>query len=38
MEADAGISLAGFGQLSLSKDWAGLERGLAFLRSLGLPE
>jgi adenylate cyclase len=38
VEADAGISLTRFGQLSLNKDRAGLERGLATLRGLGLPE
>ena len=38
VEADAGISLAPLRQLSLSKDRAGLERGLAILRRLGLPE
>ena len=38
VEADAGISLRQFGQHSLNKDRAGLERGLATLRRLGLPE
>jgi TolB-like protein/class 3 adenylate cyclase len=38
VEADAGISLTQFGQLSLNKDRAELERGLAILRRLGLPE
>jgi len=38
LEADAGISLTLFGQLSLDKDRAGVERGLAILRKLGLPE
>jgi TolB-like protein/class 3 adenylate cyclase len=38
VEADPGISVRQFGELSLSKDRVGLERGLAILRSLGLPE
>jgi adenylate cyclase len=38
VEADAGISLTHFGQLSLDEDKAALERGLATLRRLGLPE
>ncbi len=38
LEADAGMSLARFGQGSLNQDTAGLERGLATLRGLGLPE
>ncbi|MDJ0895272.1 MAG: adenylate/guanylate cyclase domain-containing protein [Alphaproteobacteria bacterium] len=38
LEADAAISVAEFRQLSLNKDRAGLERGLAILRRLGLPE
>jgi adenylate cyclase len=38
VEADAGISLRHFGQLSLDEDKAALERGLATLRRLGLPE
>ena len=38
VEADAGISVTQFGQLSLNKDRRGLERGLATLRELGLPE
>ena len=38
IEADAGISLAHFGQLSLNKNRAEVERGLAALRKLGLPE
>jgi tetratricopeptide (TPR) repeat protein len=38
VEADAGISLMKFRKLSLNKDRAGLERGLAILRRLGLPE
>ena len=37
VEADAGISLTHFGQNSLNKDKAGLERGLATLRKMGLP-
>ncbi|MDJ0947040.1 MAG: adenylate/guanylate cyclase domain-containing protein [Kiloniellales bacterium] len=36
--ADAGISVTKFGHLSLHKDAAGLKRGLAALRRLGLPE
>ncbi|MDH3918010.1 MAG: hypothetical protein OEU25_07490, partial [Rhodospirillales bacterium] len=38
LEADAAISLTQFGQLSLDRDRARLERGLAVLRRLGLPE
>jgi TolB-like protein/class 3 adenylate cyclase len=38
VEADAGISVTQIGQLSLNKDRAGFERGLATLRKLGLPE
>jgi adenylate cyclase len=38
VEADAGISLTHFRQLSLGKDGAGLESWLATLRRLGLPE
>ncbi len=38
VETDSGISLAKFGQHSLKKDRSGLERGLATLRELGLPE
>jgi adenylate cyclase len=38
LEADAGISLTHFRQLSLNKDRVGLESGLANLRRLGLPE
>ncbi len=38
VETDAGISLAHFGDLSLNKDRARLERGLVILRRLGLPE
>ncbi len=36
--ADPGISVTEFGHLSLHKDAAGLERGLAALRRLGLPD
>jgi adenylate cyclase len=38
IEADPGISLTRFGQLSLNKDKAGDETALAILRKLGLPE
>ncbi len=38
VEADTGISLTHFRQLSLGKDRAGLERAIATLRRLGLPE
>ncbi len=38
VEADAGLSLAQFGRLSLNKDRTAVERGLAVLRRLGLPE
>ncbi len=38
LEADAGISVAEFGELSLNRDRARLESGLAILRRLGLPE
>ncbi len=38
VEADAGVSLTQFRQHSLNSDRAGLERGLAILRRLGLPE
>ncbi|MFQ5973554.1 MAG: adenylate/guanylate cyclase domain-containing protein [Alphaproteobacteria bacterium] len=38
VEADTGVSLTEFRQHSLNKDRAGLERGLATLRWLGLPE
>jgi adenylate cyclase len=38
LEADAAMSLTHFGQSSLNKDTAELERGLATLRRLGLPE
>ncbi len=38
VEADAGVSLTQFRQHSLNKDRAGLERGLAILRRLGLPK
>jgi TolB-like protein/class 3 adenylate cyclase len=38
VEVDAGISLKQFSQNSLNKDRAGLERGLAILHMLGLPE
>ena len=38
LEADAGMSVAEFRRLSLSKDRAGLEAGLAILHRLGLPE
>ena len=38
LEADAGVSVAEFRRLSLSKDRAGLETGLAILHRLGLPE
>jgi adenylate cyclase len=38
VEADPGISLTHFGQLSLNKDAAGTDKGLAVLRQLGLPE
>jgi TolB-like protein/class 3 adenylate cyclase len=38
VEADAGISLTQLRQYSLNMDRAGMERGLAILRELGLPE
>ncbi len=38
VEADAGISLTKFARLSLNKDRARLEKGLATLRKLGLPD
>ncbi len=38
LEADAGMSLKRYGQSSLNKDTAELQRGLATLRRLGLPE
>jgi adenylate cyclase len=38
LDADAGISLTQFRQRSLNKDRATLEKGLAILRELGLPE
>ncbi len=38
VETNPGISLSNFAQQSLHKDAAGLERGLATLRKLGLPE
>ena len=38
VEVDAGISLMQFSQNSLNKDSAGLERGIATLRGLGLSE
>ena len=38
VEADAGISLTHFRQLSPGKDRAAGESGLAILRRLGLPE
>ncbi len=38
IEADPKISLTHFGQLSLSQDRDGIERGLATLRRLGMPE
>jgi adenylate cyclase len=38
VEADAEISLTGFGQLSLNKNRAERESGFAILRGLGLPE
>jgi Tfp pilus assembly protein PilF len=38
VETDAGISTTQFGQRSLNKDRAEVEKGLAILRSLGLPE
>ncbi len=38
VEGDAGISLMQFSQNSLNKDSAGLERGIATLRGLGLSE
>jgi tetratricopeptide (TPR) repeat protein len=38
VQADAGISLTKMRQGSLNKDKSGLEKGLAILRRLGLPE
>ena len=38
VEADPGISLADFAKLTLNKDQAGMDKGLARLRRLGLPE
>ncbi len=38
VEVDAGISLMQFSRNSLNKDSAGLERGIATLRGLGLSE
>jgi adenylate cyclase len=38
VEADPGISLTDFAKLTLNKDEAGMDKGLARLRRLGLPE
>lgn len=38
VEADSGTSLREFGKKSLGKDRAGLEKGIAILRRLGMPE
>jgi len=38
LAVDAGMSLTHFGQSSLNQDTAELQRGLAILRRLGLPE
>ena len=38
VETDPEISLTEFAKLSLNRDQAGMDRGLARLRRLGLPE